>query len=216
MGWIDKLLGAKPNTPQRQAEALNQKALKSITGNRLDEAEGLLLEAVRVAPDLSAAYHNLGALYLNQKRYAQAIKHIRRAVRLEPGDVESRIALAKVLGDMGKREESLAEYESICRDVPGDWRTQISMGNALLERDRLDEAIEYLEKAALLKPKEELTHLVLAAAYERQGEMEKAIKQYRAARNTTRVNQNRSAASTKMHELQQRLAEQRRSQGSAR
>lgn len=212
MTWIDRLLSRRPDSPERQAAQLNKKALKAISINKLDAAESLLQEAIRIAPNLSAAHHNLGALYLNQNRHAQAIKHIRRAVSLEPNDVESRIALAKALGDIGKAEESLAEYEKVCRESPEDWRSRISLGNALLQRDRVDEAIEHLEKAVLLKSKEELTHLVLAAAYERKGEWGKAIKQYKAARGTTRVAQNRSAASKKIEELQRRQDEERAAQ----
>ncbi|HEX2923537.1 MAG TPA: tetratricopeptide repeat protein [Chloroflexota bacterium] len=216
MGLLDKLLGGLGGSPanpnRKKAESLNKKALQAVSQNRLDEAEGLLLEAIKVEPSLSAAHHNLGALYLNQRRFAQASKCIRRAIQLDPNDVESRIALAKVLSDMGKADEAFADYEWVCKQYPDDWRAQISYGNALLEKERLDEAIEHLEKAVILRSKEELTHLVLAAAYERRGDLEKAIKQYKAARGATKVNQNRAAASRKMHELQLRAAEQRRAQ----
>lgn len=204
MGWLDRLgIGGKPSS-QRQAESLNKKAIDSLRQGKIDEAEKWLLEATRLAPDMAAAHHNLGAVYLTQKRHSQALKHMRLALQLDPGDVETRIAVAKIYGDMGKADRSMAEYERICADAPEDWRSRISLGNALLDRGRFEEAIEQLKKAVQLKPKEELTHLVLATAYERGGRLEMAIKEYRAVRNMTRIGQNRSAASEKMKELQLR------------
>ena len=205
---LQELLGANKSREERQAESLNKKAMDLIARNQLDRAEEALLQAIKIKPDMGAAHHNLGAVYLAQKKLSPALKHMRRAVRLDPHDIESQIAVARIYGDMGKREECLAEYTRICQEAPDDWRSQISLGNALLERGQTAEAIEHLERAVQLNPKEELTHLVLATAYERQGDLERAVKEYRAVRNTTRVRQNRSAASHKMRELQVRLVQE--------
>ncbi len=210
MGWLQNILGTRRrSSEERSADSLNKKAIGLIGRNQLDAAEELLTEVLRTSPDHAAAHHNLGALYLTQKRFPLALKHMRRAARLEPEDIETQIAIAKIYGDMGKKDESLAEYLRICEKSPDDWRSHISLGNALLERGRIDEAVGHLERAVQLDKKEQLTHLMLATAYERKGDLEQAIREYRAVRNVTRIGQNRSAASRKMKELQLRQVQQR-------
>lgn len=208
MGWLERWLGGSPNDERRQAEALNKKAVECMARNELDRAEELLQSVIRMVPNMAAAHHNLGALYMNQQRYAQALKSMRRAVRLDPKDIESQVAIARIRGEMGEKEESLAEYVRICEQHPEDWRSHVSLGNALVGDDRLEEAIEHLEKAVRLGPREELTHLVLATSYERLGRLQEAIREYRAVRVTTGELQNRSAALAKVKELEQRLAEE--------
>jgi len=201
MGWIHKLAGDKRTNEQRQAVSLNRKALIAMEKGKLDEAELQLEEALRLAPELADVHHNLGAVYLAQKKFSQAQRHIRRAVRLDPEDVESRVALAKVYADMGKAGEAMAAYRDSCARFPEDWRAQLSLGNALLENGRLEDATAHLEKAAALKPQEDMVHLVLAAAYERLGQMDAAIREYEAVRKVSKIAQNRSAAAEKVKAL---------------
>ena len=160
-----------------------------------------------MSPNTAAYHHNLGAVYMGQKRFAYALKEMRRASRLDPKDVETKVAIAKLLSETGKPNEALAEYRKICKNAPDDWRSHLSLGNALLEQERTDEAIPHLEKAVELKPREELAQLVLAVAYEKAGTLDKAIKAYDAVRRVTRIRQNKKAASEKIEELQNRLSE---------
>lgn len=206
MGWLERLLGGTHDPRKRQAEALNKKAVDLLTGSDWTESERLLLEALRLAPDMAAAHHNLSVVYLNQRRLALALKHARRAVQLDPRDLESQVAVARLYSDMGKKDDALAEYRRIVDKFPEDWRAHISLGNALLERGDTEQAISHLEKAARLAPRQELTHLMLATAHERSGNLDRAIQEYRAVRNTTRIKENRAAAADKIHELQQRAA----------
>ncbi len=70
---------------------LSQQAL-----GRLDEAARSLETAVAVAPDRADIAHNLGTVYLAQKRYPEAEASFRRAVALDPQATESAAALARL------------------------------------------------------------------------------------------------------------------------
>ena len=60
---------------------------------RDDEAETEFREAARLSPRLADASANLGALYLRQRRFDDAVEPLRRAVSLDP----TRTAFAKNL-----------------------------------------------------------------------------------------------------------------------
>jgi tetratricopeptide (TPR) repeat protein len=206
VAWLQRSLGGVTIRKSTRAETLNKKAMSAMLHNRLDKAEEMLLEAVKLEPDLATAHHNLGALYLHQKRLALALKHARHAARLDPGDIETQIAIAQVQMAMGKQERAIEEYQTIRDKFPQDWRSHISLGNALLQAGRVDEALEPLERAAQLAPKDETVHLMLAMCYEAAGSHEQALHQYRMVKRTTRLRQNRAAANEKIKALEERLA----------
>lgn len=206
MDWLARILGRQSDPDRNRAYALNKSAIEHIAREQFDEAETLLQEAIRLSPNTAAFHHNLGAVYMGQKRLAFALKEMRKATKLDPKDVETQVAIAKLLSDMGKTDEALAEYRQVCLNAPDDWRSHLSLGNALLEQEKLDEAMPHLEKAAELKPREELAQLVLAMAYEKAGVLDKAIKAYDMVRKVTRTGQNQKAASEKVAELRDRLS----------
>jgi len=72
-------------------QGLSQQAL-----GRLQEAAESLEKAVTVAPDRADIAHNLGTVYLAQKRYPEAEATFRRAVALDPAATESAAALARL------------------------------------------------------------------------------------------------------------------------
>ncbi len=158
-------------------------------------------------PNTAAYHHNLGAAYMGQKRYSLALKEMRRAHRLDPEDLETRIAVAKIQAHQGKQAESLAEYRKLCNEAPKDWRSHAALGNALLQGGQTDEALVYLERAAQMKPREELVHMVLAVAHEQRGDLSKAIDAYREVRRVTRTQQNRAVAEEKVRQLRRQLAQ---------
>ena len=72
MGWIHKLAGDKRTDEQRQAASLNRRALIAMEKGDLVEAELRLGEAIKLASEMAEVHHNLGAVYLAQKKYSSA------------------------------------------------------------------------------------------------------------------------------------------------
>ena len=67
-----------------RARALNRQACENINQGQLDTARAALNEAIRLAPDLSAPYTNLGALYCWDGELEKAIVLHFKARRLDP------------------------------------------------------------------------------------------------------------------------------------
>jgi tetratricopeptide (TPR) repeat protein len=70
--------------------------LSQQASGRLEEAAGSLEKAAAIAPDRADIAHNLGTVYLAQRRYPEAEATFRRAVALDPAATESAAALARM------------------------------------------------------------------------------------------------------------------------
>src|SRR6266705_1169681 len=73
------------------------------------EVERLLKRAGALDPKLALAPFRLGALYFDQRRYAEAARALQEAIRLQPDLAEARYRLAQVYLRTG--EKALAERE---------------------------------------------------------------------------------------------------------
>jgi tetratricopeptide (TPR) repeat protein len=89
------------------------------------EAEKLLQEVMRHDQTMGKAYVILGKLYNAQKQYALAERTLRRAIELDPNDVDAHWFLAAALQHLGRREEAQREGAIVAQKK-----------EALRERDR--------------------------------------------------------------------------------
>lgn len=119
-----------PSNDPSIAESLNNLALALVAAGRLDEAEPLYLDAVRIletqteaTPGRAEVYNNLGTLYQEQGRYDEAEPLHRKALaiwRATLGETHAQVTLALnelglVRSRMGDLEESKALYEETIR-----------------------------------------------------------------------------------------------------
>ena len=111
--------GAPDSTPRPKAagKAEYDRAETLIKAGKFAEAIPLLKTAEAKAPDDPDVHNYLGYAYRNQKRYDDALKHYRIALRLEPrhrGANEYLGELYLALGELGKAEERLAVLDRAC------------------------------------------------------------------------------------------------------
>lgn len=84
------------------------------------EAEAVLLQGLRVRPDDGALSHALGLLRVRQKRPAEALRYLERAVTLSPDNARYAYVLAVALHDTGKPKEARAALERALVVFPYD------------------------------------------------------------------------------------------------
>lgn len=80
---VKRALFADAKAPDHQAAVSLTRANSALEDGRYDEAVSLSLEAVRVEPDNSAAWKNLGTAYFALKDFDGSLKAWRRAYELE-------------------------------------------------------------------------------------------------------------------------------------
>jgi predicted CXXCH cytochrome family protein len=102
--------------------------------------------------DLPGAHLNLGVVYENEGRTADAEAEYRAALRLDPDFTPARLNLSRLLNAQRRN----AETEQVLRDglarVPAQGELAYSLGLLLAEEERLAEAAAALGRAADLMP----------------------------------------------------------------
>jgi Flp pilus assembly protein TadD len=126
----------------------------------------------------------LANAYLNESDIDLAMQHAREALRLQPGDLGSRIYLGLCLWQEGKVKEAIAEYRRALELEPagkGVYRgvVDLDLGLALLHHGEVEEAVQKFQEAVRLEPEREQYHRHLALALSRLGRTAEADAEYR-------------------------------------
>src|SRR5260370_22964813 len=76
----------------------------------------------------------------------EAVALMERALRVDPGNVESRIMMADFLVQAGRLDEGLSHYKDIADAEPSEPRPLLGMAEVLKRRGAMSGAIDVLRK----------------------------------------------------------------------
>ena len=79
-------------------------------GVRLEEAEGLILKAIKIAPNDGFYIDSLGWVYYQKGDYQQALKHLEQAVGLAIDDPTIIEHLGDVYEKLGRLKQAVKRY----------------------------------------------------------------------------------------------------------
>lgn len=159
------------------AETLVLRATIYRERSLLDEAEGDLRDAIRLAPALASARAGLGIIADMRRRPQEAEENLRMAVKLEPSNAAFLNNLGFSLFLHGKIKDAIAHYEQAARLAPTVRRTRTNLGFAYAARGDLHRAAREFEMGGT--PVE--AKINLGFAYERRGDMANAYTLYEEA-----------------------------------
>lgn len=111
-----------------------------IGATRLDEAEPILREILRLRPDFAYAHTNLSLLLIRRGEYARAMDEAREAIRLDPRETNARNNLGFCLVQAGRTAEGVEEYRESLRLDPGNNLPRVNLAHVLSQTGRIDEA----------------------------------------------------------------------------
>jgi len=134
-------------------------------------------------PEDAQVSYNLGMAYSDLGHLDRAAACLEKALSLEPGHVNARIALAVARGRQGKNDEAIPLLERAVADAPKNPWAQMNLGFCLLKAGQAERAGVCFERATELAPKDQAAFLGLAQAYRAQGRVKEADAAYRAVRN---------------------------------
>jgi tetratricopeptide (TPR) repeat protein len=117
-----------------------------------DDAEALLCRVTALAPDYTAAWINLGALYVDQKKWVKGVESFRAATLSSPNNALAWLGLANALAQATYPEESVVAYRRAVDLNPSDAYAQMGMAHVLKAVGRQDEAIAAYRAAVSLRP----------------------------------------------------------------
>jgi serine/threonine protein kinase/tetratricopeptide (TPR) repeat protein len=169
-------------TPDNAALYLNLGAVYSNMGNKhYPEAEQMLRKSITLEPSYGA-YTNLGYLYLQQEKFAEAAAATEKALQLNDKDyvVWGNLTSAyEGLKDKEKasqaRDHEIPLLEQAALDTPRDSSVQANLGLLYAKKKLRDKAISRIQSALALSPDDANVLATVGVAYEDMGDRDRAL-----------------------------------------
>lgn len=151
------LLAAVPLGCQDDASRLAEHMARgdqSLEDEKPNEAVLEYRNALQIDPNHAAAHFGLAKAYLAQRDVRKAYWELQETVRLDPENLDARIALGQflLLGGEDEFNQALEQADAILEREPGRWEAYVIRARALENLKRLDEAQKDYEKAVELAP----------------------------------------------------------------
>ncbi len=106
----------------------------------------------KIAPDSPVVHNRLGILLEGESAHEEALRHLRRAIGLEPNYGDAHYNLGIVLGNQGEIGESIRQFRIANELLPDYPLAPYNLGAALRLAGRLDEAEAQFRRALRLNP----------------------------------------------------------------
>jgi len=160
---------------KRYSGAYNNLAL--ILDDR-EEAVKLCQKAIKIHPQSSKTYNNMGNLYLMQGQRDKAIEHFNAALKLDPESPEILNNMGRALGN----DMSAAEYYHRAIDLKPDFYIAcVNLANLYYNNGRSEEAVVILKKAIQIDPEEPAAYNSLGNVYLVEGNNREGIRFFKKA-----------------------------------
>jgi TolB-like protein/DNA-binding SARP family transcriptional activator/tetratricopeptide (TPR) repeat protein len=145
-------------------------------------AEAAARQALRLDPGLAQAHAALGNTVMNYRwNCSLAEQHYLRAIQLNPGYAESHHWYSICLLATGRAQESLAQIRLARELDPLSANLSGSLARNFYFRRDYPQALREYRRTLEMDPSHVLAHLGAGLAYDRLGDPERALEQYRGA-----------------------------------
>jgi serine/threonine-protein kinase len=169
-------------TPDNAALYLNLGAVYSDMGDKhYGEAEQMLRKSIALEPTY-AAYANLGHLYIQQQKFAEAAAATEKALQLNDKDyvVWGNLATAyeglkEEAREAQARDHQIALLEQAALDTPRDALVQATLGMLYGKKKMREKAISRIQSALALSPDDSNVLATVGEAYEDLGDRAQAL-----------------------------------------
>ena len=161
-------------------EVLLEQALKAFNGGQRQRALGIYSEILALDPEHVMTWLNMGNVYLDLGRLAEAEAAYKKTLELNPYYIFGSVALAKLYLRAGRPAEAAAVLRQVNDWHPGDPEVWVYLGLAQVFQKRAEQALAAFETAAALDPDFALAHYYLGIHYRRQkpGRAEKHLQRF--------------------------------------
>jgi tetratricopeptide (TPR) repeat protein len=101
-----------------------------------------MLEAAAVNPHDADAQYQLGLIYQQRRRYADAMQRFQNAVAIDPTETDAHFQLGRIAMEQGRVADAIAYFETVLKQDERHSSSEIhrDLGSACLAAGRLEEA----------------------------------------------------------------------------
>ena len=158
------------------AEQYADEGLKFAKDKQYDKAIESFKQSIKLNPDLAAAYHGLGTVYINSGRVTDALEPMKTAVRLDPNNAVIHLNLGITYAVLRRPDDAVAELNTAKQLSPNDARIYIEIGNVLHNSfGRIEDALAMYVEARRLDPNVPAIHHNIGLMLMRLGRFSEAI-----------------------------------------
>jgi predicted Zn-dependent protease len=118
-----------------------------------DDAELLLENVVRLAPEHRAARYEYALVLLQRHKHRRARDELEALLQVDPGNRVYRTTYATLCTGFGDYRRALALYQEILAQTPQDAELHLSIAHALKTLGHAPQAIDSYRSAAALRPR---------------------------------------------------------------
>ena len=167
---------------QNEDAALVAAGAEHYRGQRYDDAESVLVKALRKSPQNIDAMRFLAMVYHKQgKKLSDAEALLRKATTIAPDFHQAYSNLGRVLIDNDKSDQAIATYQKLISLKPDDDDAYAGLGRAYAHTGDIDSAAEAYRKSIALNPEVPSIHMAMAHMLKTQGQQSGALEHYRQA-----------------------------------
>jgi tetratricopeptide (TPR) repeat protein len=112
---------------------------------------------------------------IDVRRWLTCEPGFRRALTLDPRDPQVRMWYGSYLGKRGRSDEAIASVQAALREDPTSLSLNQQLAWEFYRARRMDESVRQAEDLITLQPRDPMSYIAAARAYEWKGEFEKAL-----------------------------------------
>lgn len=175
--------------------------LEYLQKSLFEDAVNAYQQAIKLNPENSTYYANLGYSLNELKRFTEAIDYLKKAIELNPNSDMAHNNLGFSISHTSQ-EDSLEHYFNALKVNPNNAKAYSNIGYTYNCMGNYDKATTYNLKAIDLDPKDYITYNNLAVSYENNEKYEEAVKFYKKS---IEINPQYSMAITNLKNLEEKL-----------
>jgi tetratricopeptide (TPR) repeat protein len=157
---------------QSGADETSPRVMQLYAEAKSAEQRGDVAEAVSkyksiltIAPRLGPAYNNLGALYLKQQKYSEAIATLRRGLNVDPSMYSATVLLGISCYEDGQFAGAREPLEAAVRANPKDNNAEFYLASDLIKLREFGPAAAHLQELAKREPNNQQIWYMLGNVY---------------------------------------------------
>ena len=128
-----------------------------------------------LVPGDATPHINIGAAYVVQKKYSQALTAYEEALKLDPDRIDALGSIAQVLAIQGNQKAAFERVQQQLAKTKNKAEVYQLLGQLSVDQQDYEKARSYLEKAVALKPDLFSAAHLIASTYMAQKKFDQAI-----------------------------------------
>jgi tetratricopeptide (TPR) repeat protein len=146
-------------------EALHGEAKAAEARGDLPLAAAKYEAILQIAPRLTPAYNNLGAVYFKQRDYRKAAAVLEKGLRINPAMPSASALLGMALFESGDYATARAPLETALRSNPADNNIELFLANDLIKLSQFEAGAAHLERLTAREPRDSHAWYLLGKVY---------------------------------------------------